>query len=212
MKKENIWVIIVVSMIWVLSGCASKEDDIQEIPFQFVEESQEATTINEESSSVAKEHMTEVTRTETETLLETQTPESQKEMPDLTGNTESEHTSSVDLPQETASDIYVGEYNDYDMNEPNLEIQKNEDGTYWIQIGIFRLVFLDDGIGKLVENKIEFQVTAPNGKTIDGTITVEEDVATVTFTSQEWSTYSSVNVYQYYKVSTVPNMYGGLEL
>ena len=52
-------------------------------------------------------------------------------------------------------------------------MQKNEDGTYTIQIGIFRLVSLNDGIGILTEKGIEFTATAPNGEELIGTIVVE---------------------------------------
>ena len=36
---------------------------------------------------------------------------------------------------------YIGEYLDYDCNEPNLEIAKGNDGKYIVQIGIFRLLW-----------------------------------------------------------------------
>jgi len=108
---------------------------------------------------------------------------------------------------ELEPDLYVGEYNDYEINEPNLEIQKNNDGTYTIQICIIRLVYMDDGIGNATDNGIEFSATAPNGNKINGMITLEDDIATVTFTSSEWSIYSNINKYQYYKTSDIPNIY-----
>ncbi len=109
-----------------------------------------------------------------------------------------------DLEQEM--DKYVGEYNDYEVNDPSLEIQKNNDGTYTVQIGIFRLVYLDDGVGTIERDGIHFFATAPNGKEIEGTITLEEDVATVAFLSPEWEEYSSVKEYKYYKTSDSPNI------
>ena len=45
---------------------------------------------------------------------------------------------------ETA-DLWTGEYNDRDVNEPNLAIRKNADGSYRIFIGIYRLAVFDDG-------------------------------------------------------------------
>ncbi len=109
--------------------------------------------------------------------------------------------SGTDVEAETDQDVYSGVYHDYDVNEPNLMIQKNDDGTYGIQIGIYRLVNLEDGVGNATEHGIAFTVTAPNGKNINGTVTVDGDIATVTFDSAEWSEYSSINEYQYYKVS-----------
>ncbi len=105
------------------------------------------------------------------------------------------------------NDIYVGEYNDYDVNEPNLQIQKNEDGTYIVQIGIVRLVNLDDGVGVMTDRGIEFVATAPNGEELTGILTVDEDIATITFTNEVWEVYSSINEYEYYKTSDTPNIY-----
>ncbi len=101
-------------------------------------------------------------------------------------------------------DMYTGIYNDFDMNETSLEIQKRQDGLYKIQIGIFRLVFLDDGIGKLKNGRLVFSTTAPNGKKLNGTITLDKDTAMVTFTSPGWREYSSINEYKYRKTSAVP--------
>ena len=62
-----------------------------------------------------------------------------------TENTESDASENID------EDSYVGEYNSYDTDEPNLEIQKNWDGSYLVQIGMYRLAQLDDCEGKLTE-------------------------------------------------------------
>lgn len=108
---------------------------------------------------------------------------------------------------EPGTDPYEGEYNDYDANEPSLEILKNEDGTYTIQIGIFRLAYLDDGVGTVTEDGISFSATGPDGNPIYGTITLEGEVATVAFDSAQWEAYSSINEYQYYKTSDVPDIH-----
>ncbi len=42
----------------------------------------------------------------------------------------------------------MSEYCDYEVNEPALEIKKNEDGTYQIQIYIVRTWNFDDIVGK----------------------------------------------------------------
>ena len=110
-------------------------------------------------------------------------------------------TPNVDTSQKTDEtlDPYVGEYNDYDANEPNLKIQKNDDGTYSIQIGIFRLVQMDDCIGYEKDGRIEFSVNdwewGDNGK-ISGTITLEEDIATVKFITG-WN--EGIDEYKYYR-------------
>ena len=59
-----------------------------------------------------------------------------------------EDSGSVEENKEDGSDTeisgaqYVGEYNSYDIDEPELEIEQQEDGTFIIQIGIFRLIQL----------------------------------------------------------------------
>ncbi len=117
-----------------------------------------------------------------------------------------EYDASEESPERKTKDIYVGEYNDYDVDEPNLQIQKNVDGTYIIQIGIFRLVSLNDGVGTLTEKGIEFTATAPNGEELTGIIVVEGDIAIITFTNEVWAAYSPINEYRYHKVSEVPNI------
>lgn len=106
---------------------------------------------------------------------------------------------------DAGTDPYAGEYNDYDVNEPNLQIQKNEDGTYTIQMGIYRLAFLDDGAGNGTDHGIEFTATAPDGNKAEGIITLEDDIATVRFT-EGWSDFSEISEFKYYKTSDTPNI------
>lgn len=98
-------------------------------------------------------------------------------------------------------DRYVGEYYDCHNEKTNLEIKRKGDGTYCIQIGIFRMFSLDDVVGKAADNGIEFTATAPGGDSLNGMITLYGDTATVTFTGGEWSTYSGISKYRYHKVS-----------
>ncbi len=104
---------------------------------------------------------------------------------------------------------YEGEYNSYDIDEPALEIKKNDDGTYQIQIDLFRLYLLDDGIGKETENGLEFTVTGPGSdeNKMNGVITLEENIAIVTIFGQEWLDFAGLNEYRFYKTSDVPNIY-----
>ena len=104
-------------------------------------------------------------------------------------------------------DTYVGEYNAYDINEPMLQIKKNDDGTYLIQIGIYRLLQLDECIGLEVDGRIEFFTTEwGEGRDITGIITVVDDIATVKLQA-EWTTwFNVVDEYKYYKISNVPNI------
>lgn len=107
--------------------------------------------------------------------------------------------------QEAGADPWIGEYNDYDVNEPNLEIQKNEDGSYEIHIGVFRLLSINDGHGLLTEKGMEFTTKALTGDETTGVITLDGDIATVTF-DPGWSGFDTIYSYQYYKTSNTPDM------
>lgn len=93
---------------------------------------------------------------------------------------------------------YEGEYNSFDTDEPNLQIQKNADGTYNIKIGIFRVTTLDC-TGKITESGIEFK---DEGWGAYGKITFKDDIATVKIESPDW--IDGITEYEYRKVSDVP--------
>ena len=101
---------------------------------------------------------------------------------------------------------YEGEYNSYDVNEPALEIKKNDDETYQIQIDLFRLWGFYDGAGKITEDGLEFTATGPRGNEMNGVIKLEEDIAVVTIFGQEWLDFAGLSEYRFYKTSDVPNM------
>lgn len=101
---------------------------------------------------------------------------------------------------------YEGEYSSYDVDEPALEIKENSDGTYAILISLYRLCLLDDGVGKETENGLEFTATGPWEGGVNGVVTLEEDIATVTFFGQEWLDFAGLSEYRFYKTSDVPDM------
>ena len=70
----------------------------------------------------------------------------------------------------TPEPSYEGVYLDEDNNEPNLYITRRDDGKYDVRIGIFRLTDLDDGIGTIGTNGMEFTATDAAGNPIGGEI------------------------------------------
>ena len=98
--------------------------------------------------------------------------------------------------------IYEGEYASYDTDEPMLYIQKNEDGTYSIQIGIYRLIQLDKCVGIDKGDRLEFStVELGENQEITGMIILNGEVATVTLYalwSDTW--FKDVNEFVYYKL------------
>ena len=101
---------------------------------------------------------------------------------------------------------YEGEYNSYDINEPALEIKKNDDETYQIQIDLYRLWDFYDGAGKITEEGLEFASTGPRGNEVNGVIKLEEDIAVVTIFGQEWLDFAGLSEYKFYKTSDIPNI------
>ena len=109
---------------------------------------------------------------------------------------------------EVRADVYEyeGEYNSYDVSEPALEIKKNDDGTYRIQIDLFRLWGFYDDAGKITEEGLEFAATGPGGNEVNGVIKLEEDIAVVTIFGQEWLDFAGLSEYRFYKTSDVPDI------
>lgn len=115
-----------------------------------------------------------------------------------------EDNKTTEAVPESATEIsYEGEYASYDIDEPMLFIHKNADGTYSIQIGIYRLTQLDNCVGVENEEQLDFSTKEwGEEQEITGTITLADDVATVTLYAP-WSDtwFKDVNEYQYYKLS-----------
>jgi len=103
--------------------------------------------------------------------------------------------------------LYIGEYLDYDNQEPNLKIAKGSDGKYIVQIGIFRLTTLNDGVGELTPEGMLFTATDAAGNPISGIITLKDEIATVKFTDSTWSLLENNSVFQYIKKSDTPNLW-----
>ena len=93
---------------------------------------------------------------------------------------------SIGLTSCKESPDYVGTYLDEDNHEPNLFISQRADGSYDVNIGIFRLTSLDDGVGTLGNDGLHFTATDASGNPIGGIITLEGDTACVTFTATTW--------------------------
>ena len=105
-------------------------------------------------------------------------------------------TSMMEEPQMPAPS-YEGVYLDEDNNEPNLYITLRDDGKYDVRIGIFRLTNLDDGIGTLGADRMEFTATDAAGNPIGGEIILRGDTAEVIFTRSTWSLLENGTKFRY---------------
>ena len=183
--KKNIWVLLMCFSLGSMAACNSNEVV-------------QRTALLEENS------------TEDEEAEEASDSEEQEEK-DGDDNSDSKEDGKNgeedDAEVDASAAKYVGEYNSYDIDEPELEIEQQDDGSFKIQIGIFRLIQLYHCVGELTDEGIEFYTTELVDKDIRGIVTLDGDVATVTFTSADWGDYSSRNEHKYYKTSDVPNIY-----
>lgn len=93
---------------------------------------------------------------------------------------------------------FVGDYLDEDNNEPNLHITyRRSDGRYNVEIGIFRLTLLDDGIGTISGDELRFIATDAAGNPIGGTISLKGDTAVVKFTDSHWDLLPNGSEFRY---------------
>ena len=92
---------------------------------------------------------------------------------------------------------YEGIYLDEDNNEPNLFITRRDDGKYDVRIGIFRLTNLDDGVGTMGANGMDFTATDAAGNPIGGEIILRADTAEVVFTRSTWPLLENGSKFQY---------------
>ena len=126
-------------------------------------------------------------------------------------------TAIVEMPEtesqaETTQirEIYEGEYTGNTISDPDydgLEIQKNEDGTYAIQVKIPFLTKLYECTGYQSENIILFSTSEWGAdKKVEGSISFDGDSATVAFTAGWYQTATTESSYQYHKTSDIPKV------
>lgn len=92
---------------------------------------------------------------------------------------------SPDDPPVAPAYDYEGTYSDADTD--TVVMKRKEDGTYSIEIGIFRLCLLE-GEANDVDGAAEFSVDDPNGNEMTGVFYVnEDDTYTIYFTGADWT-------------------------
>ena len=105
------------------------------------------------------------------------------------------------------TDPYVGEYWD-GISDSGLEISLGVDGKYLVQISIYRLTSINDGVGWDTGDGISFTATDAARNPISGTITLDGNTATVTFTDSTWGYLPNGTSFQYTRSSDDPNLWG----
>lgn len=133
----------------------------------------------------------------TETNTEVNSNADVKEDLDDCAETIVEQATTEQATEEQSDDPYVGEYLDYDNNDPNLFIKNNGNDTYSVEIGIFRLEVLEDYDAIVTDAGLEFEDETT--LKIKGVITLEGNEAVVTITESSWDLIASGTVYRYYR-------------
>lgn len=107
--------------------------------------------------------------------------------------------------QGNLGDIFVGEYVS-EEDGSTLEIAPNGDEPkdYVVQVDLFRLTLLDDGVGLATAEGMSFTATDANGEPISGMITLEGEIATVTFTDSNWPLLENGTSFTFKKTSDIP--------
>lgn len=189
----------------------SSKDKSQQSPVSsesksFAQQTPESSEDKSQQSPEPSEHapvIDQSTKTSEEPSVDNEqadTKNTESETPHNDAETPSKNESSLDT-------VYVGEYLETDVNEPNLEIAKGDDGKYIVQIGIYRLTSLSDGIGELTAQGMNFTATDSSGNPISGVITADGQTATVTFTNSTWEYLENGSSFQYTKSSDIPNIW-----
>ena len=100
---------------------------------------------------------------------------------------------------------FIGEYFEDEINWPNLEIQKNEDGTFQVEFEVSRIYSISPCVGKFMDDAIEFTFQDEESrKNMKGKITLEDGYAVLTIKSDYWKNIDKTDTYYYYKVSDIP--------
>jgi len=66
---------------------------------------------------------------------------------------------------------------------------------------------LFDGVGELAKEGMHFTVTDMQGNPMSGVITIQNEIATVTFTDSSWELIPTGSVYKYTKSCDVSNVW-----
>ena len=180
MKKKLVLSLMVLGLCSAMVfGCGSVSDEESASEELQVEEVivPQITETEENSESDSTEAAGAANQQETEAATDTAgQPEA----------TETSESSTQDTGNASAGS-FVGEHiSSYDGS--TLTISDNGDGTYKVDIELYRLYSFENGVGTLEGDQMTFVVDDPNGEKLTGEITRDSNnVFTVTITESSWS-------------------------
>lgn len=103
---------------------------------------------------------------------------------------------SVVTVADSTDEDFIGEYTD-----PNdgsmLKIGKSTNSGPSVQVSLFRLTDMDDGIGKFTDGELTFTATDAAGNPIQGKISLDGNIAVLEFTESTWSYLPNGTTYRF---------------
>lgn len=94
-------------------------------------------------------------------------------------------------------DSIVGEY--YSPEDVKFSVESNGDGTYAVEIGIYRLTTQDDGVGRYVDGEFAFTATDASGNPMKWKVVKDGDIVEVTVVESTWDYLPVGESFQYTK-------------
>ena len=91
---------------------------------------------------------------------------------------------------------FIGEYTD-PHDGSTLKIDKSTNSRPSVEIGLFRLTDIDDGIGRFTDGKLTFTATDAAGNPIQGKISLDGNIAVLEFTESTWSYLPNGTTYRF---------------
>ncbi len=185
MKKKLVLSLMVLGLCSAMVfGCGSVSDEesaseelqVEEVIVPQISEAEE----NSESDS------TEAAGTEATGTANQQETEAATDTAGQPEATEVSESSSQDTGNASAGSFVGKHISSYDGSA--LTISDNGDGTYKVDIELYRLYSFENGVGTLEGDQMTFVVDDPNGEKLTGEITRDSNnVFTVTITESSWS-------------------------
>lgn len=196
MKK---YLLLLMTTFLFLYGCSSTGDTSSYATESSTTESNSEVASTEANTEEASTEFSEIISDNTNTTetISGVIESSESVVSSETESTEAASASNNSSITSTEKDVYVGSYCDSTEKESTMVISSNGDGSYSIEIIRFRLTSLEC-TGTLSNEGIEF--TENNSPTdMKGIITINNNFATVTFTSSSWDYIKPNDTFQYEK-------------
>ncbi len=188
MKKKLVLSLMVLGLCSAMVfGCGSASDEegasedlqVEEVIVPQITETEEAS----ETEGAASE--SESDSTEAAGTANQQETEAATDTAGQTEATEASESSAQDSGNASTGSFEGMHTSSYDGS--TLTITNNGDGTYKVDIELFRLCSLENGVGTLEGDQMTFVVDDPNGEKLTGAITRDSNnVFTVTITESSW--------------------------